>query len=168
MDYGHGGIFNFCYSHLSNPCNALRNSFRKLLYLFLATSQTRLLANSLTRKLECLRLAFKRSSMSNFGKISVLGCPRAPMTTRLCILTDQKHYLIVTIVDYCIVRAEPPLINGWWSHLASGRVNVRVLAFCKFGITKALIGPRNTATYQINTGELKFWVRFDPEAIISL
>ena len=65
-------------------------------------------------------------------------------------------------------RAEPPLINGSWSHLAGGRVNFCVLTFCKFGITEALIGQRNTASYQINTPELKFLVRFDPEAIISL
>ena len=100
MDNGHGGIFNFRYSPLfSNPRKALRNSFRKLLYLFLATSLTRKLERRLwpSNGHQCRILG------RYLGRYLYSGRPRAPMTTRSCILTDQKHNLIVFIVDSAIV-----------------------------------------------------------------
>ena len=37
-------------------------------------------------------------------------------------------------VAYFYQRAELPLINGSWSHLAGGCVNSHVLKFCKSGL----------------------------------
>ena len=51
--------------------------------------------------------------------------------------------------EYNYQRAEPTLINGWWSQLAGCRVNVCVLTFCKFWTEKHCIISNQHSKTQI-------------------
>ena len=66
--------------------------------------------------------------------------------------------------DFFYQRAELPLINGSWSHLAGGCVNSHVLKFCKSGLIEVFRDQIDMLTYDTKPVDFKILVKFDPGA----